>query len=241
VYVNLYHNSELNWHLEDGTGIGISQATNYPWSGDVKLTLNPAHAAEFTLYVRWPGWAPSADLQVNGQAVSTANAHRGSYLAVARTWKPGDVVSLSFPMQPVMMAANPRVADDYGRAAMQRGPLVYALEQIDQAGAALADVFIRSNGPAQAETRRDLLGGITVLKISGQAAERSVSEEPLYQPLPIAMNRPKRLITLTFIPYYAIGNREPAPMEVWVPLIRSEPAVSSAAAALGAEKHSEIR
>jgi hypothetical protein len=240
VYVTLYHNSELNWHLEDGTEIGISQVTNYPWSGDVKLTLNPAHAAEFTLYVRWPGWASSASVQVNGEAVSTVNAHRGSYLAVARTWKPGDVVSLSFPMQPVMMASNPRVTDDYGRTAMQRGPLVYALEQIDQAGAALADVFVRPNGAVQTDTRRDLLGGITVLKVSGQAAERSVSEEPLYEPLPISMSRPKRLITLTFIPYYAIANREPTPMEVWVPLARSEPVVS-AASVLGGEKHSEIR
>jgi hypothetical protein len=240
VYVTLYHNSELNWHLEDGTEIGISQVTNYPWSGDVKLTLNPAHAAEFTLYVRWPGWASSASVQVNGEAVSTVNAHRGSYLAVARTWKPGDVVSLSFPMQPVMMASNPRVTDDYGRTAMQRGPLVYALEQIDQAGAALADVFVRPNGAVQTDTRRDLLGGITVLKVSGQAAERSVSEEPLYEPLPISMSRPKRLITLTFIPYYAIANREPTPMEVWVPVARSEPVVS-AASVLGGEKHSEIR
>jgi DUF1680 family protein len=240
LYVNLYHNSELNWHLEDGTGIKIAQLTNYPWSGDVKLTLNPVHAADFTLYVRWPAWAPSAEVQVNGQTVQTASAHRGSYLAMARTWNPGDVVTLSLPMQPAPMAANPRVSDDYGRVAMQRGPLVYALEQIDQTGVALADVFVRSTSPVQTETRKDLLGGVTVLKVSGQAAERSVSEEPLYQPLSVAMTRAKRLITLTFIPYYTIGNREPTPMEVWVPLVRTEPVVSSAAV-LGAEKHSEVR
>jgi DUF1680 family protein len=240
VYVNLYHNSELNWHLEDGTGIKIAQLTNYPWSGDVKLTLNPVHAADFTLYVRWPAWAPSAEVQVNGQTVQTASAHRGSYLAMARTWNPGDVVTLSLPMQPAPMAANPRVSDDYGRVAMQRGPLVYALEQIDQTGVALADVFVRSTSPVQTETRKDLLGGVTVLKVSGQAAERSISEEPLYQPLSVAMSRAKRLITLTFIPYYTIGNREPTPMEVWVPLVRTEPVVSSTAV-LGAEKHSEVR
>ncbi len=120
-------------------------------------------------------------------------------------------------MPPTAMAANPRVTDTYGRVALQRGPLVYALEQIDQAGMALADLFIRPAAPIAVEPRRDLLGGVTVLKISGQAAERSISEEPLYQPLAATTNRAKRLVTLTFIPYYAIGNREPSPMEVWVP------------------------
>jgi len=115
------------------------------------------------------------------------------------------------------MAANPRVTDTYGRDALQRGPLVYALEQVDQGGLVLSDLFIRPSTPIAVESRRDLLGGITVLKISGQAAERSISEEPLYQPLAATANRAKRLVTLTFIPYYAIGNREPSPMEVWVP------------------------
>src|SRR5581483_2399181 len=69
VYVNLYHNSELDSHLEDGTGLKITQATNYPWSGDIKLSVNPEHNSEFTVYIRWPAWAASADIQVNGQPV----------------------------------------------------------------------------------------------------------------------------------------------------------------------------
>jgi DUF1680 family protein len=240
VYVNLYHNSELNWHLEDGNGIRITQATSYPWSGDVRLTVNPAHAEEFSLYLRWPAWAASAEVQVNGQPVVPVNAHRGSYLAVARVWNPGDVVTLNLPMQPTLMAANPRVGDDYGRTALQRGPLVYALEQTDQNGAAVADVFVKVNGVTQVENRKDLLGGVTVLKVSGQAAERTVGEEPLYQPLSVAMARPKRMITLTFIPYYAIGNREPTPMEVWVPLTRADGTPTSTVA-LGNEKYSKSR
>jgi DUF1680 family protein len=240
VYVNLYHNSELNWHLEDGNAIRITQATSYPWSGDVRLTVNPARTEEFSLYLRWPGWAASAEVQVNGQPVVPANAHRGSYLAIARVWNPGDVVTLNLPMQPTLMAANPRVGDDYGRTALQRGPLVYALEQTDQNGAAVADVFVKVNGVIQIENRKDLLGGVTVLKIPGQAAERTVGEEPLYQPLSVAMARPKRLITLTFIPYYAIGNREPTPMEVWVPLTRADGTLTSTVT-LGDEKYSKNR
>jgi uncharacterized protein len=118
------------------------------------------------------------------------------------------------------MVANPRVADDYGRTALQRGPLVYALEQIDQNGVALGDIFFRASAPVAADVRKDLLGGVTILKTPGLVAEKSLVEEPLYEPLSLAISRAKRPANLTFIPYYAIGNREPTPMEVWVPISR---------------------
>ena len=240
VYLNLYHNSELDWHLEDGTPLKVTQTTNYPWTGDVKVTVTPAHATEFTLYVRWPGWAPSVDVQVNGQAFSLANAHKGMFIPITRTWNAGDTVTLNLALQPVMMAANPRLTDDFGRVAVQRGPLVYALEQIDQNGAVLSDVFLKGNGTFTVEYRKDLLGGIAELKVGGFVAERSVGDEPLYQPYGAGASRPKRMVNLTFIPYYTIGSRETTPMQVWTPVSRSEQPVSSAGV-LGGEKHFEIR
>ncbi len=239
VYVNLYHNSELDWHLEGGVGVKIAQTTTYPWSGDIKVNVDPQKPADFTLYLRWPSWAPAAEVQVNGQPFSVAEWKPGSFVPISRTWKAGDAVTMALQMQPTPMVANPRVADTYGRLAMQRGPLVYALEQIDQNGAALGDIFVRPGTPAAAETRKDLLGGVAVLKVPGQAAEKSLGEEPLYQPLAIATSRAKRPITLMFIPYYAIGNREPTPMEVWVPISRFDAAGGSAPAV--AERHAETR
>ncbi|MBV9302517.1 MAG: glycoside hydrolase family 127 protein [Acidobacteriaceae bacterium] len=240
VYVNLYHNSELDWHLEDKTGLKITQATNYPWTGDIKLTVNPERASNFTVYLRWPAWASSADVQVNGQPFQTADLKHGSFIPITRRWSPGDTVALSLPLQPVPTVANPRVADLYGRVAMQRGPLVYALEQMDQGGVSLGDLFIRANGPASAEARKDLLGGVTTLKVSGSAAEKSLGEESLYEPLATALNRSKRPITLTFIPYYAIANREPTPIEVWVPLSRFDVSASSTSGSNGA-RHAESK
>jgi DUF1680 family protein len=143
-------------------------------------------------------------------------------------------------MQPVVTVANPRVSDEYGRVALVRGPLVYALEQIDQSGTALTDIFYRTSTLITPEIRKDLLGGITVLKVSGQAAEKPLGEEPLYEPLSAVQNRPKRPVNLLFIPYYAIGNREPTPMEVWVPISKFDGAISSASAA-NLEHHNEIR
>ena len=240
VYVNLFHSSEMDWHLEDGTGLKLSQNTTYPWTGDVHLTVNPAHATSFTLFVRWPAWASSLDVQVNGKPYPLVGSRHGSYIALARTWQPGDTVTLSMPMPAQMMVANPRVTDDYGRVAIQRGPLVYALEQSDQSGVALGDLFVKPGVLITPEIRKDFLGGVTVLKVFGQVAERSLSEEPLYQAFSSAANRAKRMTTLVFIPYYAVGNREASPMEVWVPISRGEPGITSANL-LGNEKHSEIR
>jgi DUF1680 family protein len=246
VYINLYHDSNLAWHLEDGSELNLSQATTYPWNGDVKVTVKPAKPAAFTVYLRWPGWANSADVTVNGQPVP-ALGKRGSFLAVTRTWSAGDVLTITLPMQATPMAANPRVTDDYGRVAIQRGPLVYALEQPDQAGAAVADLFFKIGSTITAENKHDLLGGITWLKVPGLAAERSLMDEPLYEPFPVVSNLAKRNVTLTFIPYYAVGNRENSAMEVWVPATRSDGskqensalngAAEAVAGATGVEKH----
>ncbi|MFL6450552.1 MAG: glycoside hydrolase family 127 protein [Bryobacteraceae bacterium] len=239
VYVNLYGGSELDWHLEDGSALKLSQSTNYPWAGEVKFVINPDIPADFTLNLRWPAWASTAEIQVNGEPVSNGSAVRGSYIPVSRRWQKGDVVTLNLPMQALAMVANPRVTDTFGRVAIQRGPLVYAAEQLDQAGIALTDLSIRPNGPSTSETRHDLLGGITTLKFSGQAAEKTTVEESLYQPLPAISSHAKRPATLTLIPFYAVGNREPSPMEVWIPISRSESPGSTNPVVPGPERRSE--
>jgi len=230
VYVNLYQASELDWHLDDGTPLKLSQTTNYPWSGDIHFTVDPAHAANFTVYLRWPEWASGMDVQVNGQPFPLPSAHRGSFIPLSRNWHAGDTISLNLPLQTVLMSANPRLTDDFGRVAVQRGPLVYALEQTDQNGIAIADVFLKASNAFSVDFRKDFLGGVAALKVSGLVAERSMGDEPLYQPFTGGGTRPKRMVTLTFIPYYAIGNRDNTPMEVWVPLSRSEPTFLSGSA-----------
>ena len=222
VYVNLYHNSEMSWKMEDGTGLRVTQATTYPWSGDVRITVDPALTEAFTVYLRWPGWASSIDVQVNGRPYTLSGLQPGSFVPVSRTWTKGDVINVVFPMQPVQIVANSRVIDDYARTSIMRGPLVYALEQIDQSGLLLGDLSVRPNGANTVETRKDLLGGVTILKISGQVSEKTSVQEPLYQPLSTSVSRPRRPATLVYVPFYTVGNREPNPMEVWVPLSRPD-------------------
>jgi DUF1680 family protein len=132
VYVHLYDHATLDWHLENGIGIKIAQKTNYPWDGDVEMSVSPAQASDFTLYMRIPGWASAAKVTVNGTAVTGVTA--GQYLPVKRQWVAGDRVRLQLDMTPQVVTANPRLQDNRGRVAVQRGPLVYCIEQLDQPG-----------------------------------------------------------------------------------------------------------
>jgi len=92
VYVHLYDNSLLDWHLENGTALKIRQKTNYPWDGATEIVVTPAQPTEFTLFVRIPGWSDSAKVAVNGKAVPGATA--GQYLPIRRKWSAGDALSL---------------------------------------------------------------------------------------------------------------------------------------------------
>ena len=221
LYLHLYDNSLLDWHLEDGTRLKVLQKTNYPWGDTASITVTPEKPSEFAFYLRIPGWSDRTQVTVNGKAISGVTA--GQYLALRRRWLPGDVVSVKFDLTTHVVEANPRVVDDYGRVAMQRGPLVYCLEQLDQPeGIALADVRMNvSQKPSSQfheEFRGDLLGGVVVLNCVGAVNDDSRSRSGLY----FRYNREtskNRTATLTLIPYYAWANRAGTPMQVWTPVV----------------------
>lgn len=223
LYVHLYDNSQLYWHLEDGTELKVTQKTKYPWDGGVDITVSPAKPADFTFYVRIPGWSNGTQVSVNGKAVSGVTA--GQYLALKRRWMPNDIVNLKFGMAPQVLEANRRVVDDFGRVAVQRGPLVYCLEQVDQpAGTVLFDVALdlRPNSPGQfhEEVKSDLLGGIVVLKHVGAAYEKASQGGELYRPYTGSTGK-DRAVELTMIPYYAWANRASTQMQVWTSVLRA--------------------
>ena len=222
IYAHLYDDSELNWHLENGVGLKVAQKTNYPWDGNVEITVTPAEASEFTFYLRIPGWAERAQVAVNAKALT--GVAPGSYLPIRRRWSPGDVIQLKIEVLPEVIEANPRVADDSGRVAIQRGPLIYCLEEIDQpGGVSLSDVAVypgrQPSQQFQTEFRKDLLGGMMVLHHTGAVYERGASEKNLY--LRYGGEARTRSVPLTFIPYYAWANRQATSMQVWNLALRS--------------------
>src|SRR5215470_12590917 len=217
IYLHLYDNSELDWHLEDGTGLKITQKTNYPWEGDIEIAVAPAKPANFTFYVRIPGWADSAQVNVNGKSVS--GARPGEYLAIQRNWSSGDKINLQMEMPTHLIQGNPKIADDTGRVAVQRGPIIYCLEEVDQpSGTSLSDVALNLSSKSaeqfQSKLESNLLGGVVVLQHTGVVYERDASENALYSRYTGKPSKTHK-VPLTFIPYYAWANRHPTSMQVW--------------------------
>jgi DUF1680 family protein len=223
LFVHLYDNSVLDWHLQDGTGLKVTQKTKYPWDGTVSISVAPAKPTDFTFYVRVPGWSNSTRVTVNGKEISGAST--GQYLAIRRNWSGGDVVELKFNMAPQVLEANRRVVEDYGRVAVQRGPIVYCLEQLDQSeGVQLFDVSFdlrqKTAGEFREEFQADLLGGIVVLKHPGALEEKSGDANGLYRTYSSKIGK-MREIELKFIPYYAWANRSATQMQVWTPSLKA--------------------
>jgi DUF1680 family protein len=217
LYIHLYHASTVDWHLADGTGLKVSQATGYPWTGAVDVSVTPATRAEFSLFLRVPAWSERTRVRVNDEA-AVGEPKAGGYFEIRRRWQTGDRVHLELDVTPRLTLANPLVRENVGRVAVERGPLVYALEQEDQPDRApLFDLSLAPSGAFEEQFRRDLLAGVLVLRHPGLQAGASLSSQPLYRRADRIAKRPGRPITLTFIPYYAWANRAPQPMLVWVP------------------------
>lgn len=219
LFVNLYGSGEAT-AVVDGKKISIEQTTRYPWDGAVKLRLSPEQAGEFALNLRIPGWvqgkplpsdlylyddAKPADwsIRVNGRK-QTLEVKNG-FASIHRAWKHGDTVALELPMPIRRVAGNPKIAATRGQVALERGPIVYAFEGLDNAGTVF-DIALPENARISAEHRKDLLGGVTVLNVSRAAkVSRTESGELASKPA-----------KLTAVPYAVWANRGLSPMTVWV-------------------------
>jgi DUF1680 family protein len=217
VWVNLYGGSVLDTRLADGTRLKLTQETDYPWDGRVKITLASVPAGPFAVKLRIPGWARGASLSVNG--VSQRNApEAGTYHEVRRNWSAGDVLDLSLPMSARLVEAHPLVEEARNQVAVQRGPLVYCLESPDlPRGVAVLDVAIPGAIELKPSFDAKLLGGVTVLLGKAGAVADAPWGKQLYRELAPAAARP---VDLRLVPYYAWANRGPSEMTVWMPLRR---------------------
>jgi DUF1680 family protein len=219
VYVHLYDNSELKWHLDSGNAVRIAQTTKYPWEGRIAMTVTAAQPEEFTVFLRIPAWSKESSATVNGKRVD--GVVPGQYLAIRRRWSGDDRVELNLDMRTQLIEANPAVADDLGSVAVQRGPIVYCIEQLDQADSKTGDFSLLAAALAGETTLRyepALLEGIVVLTHSGVVKE--VSTTALYEAAPTGAPA-VRTTSLRLIPYYAWANREPSAMRVWIPYSRA--------------------
>lgn len=187
VFVNMYIGSEATFAFR-GREITIKQETDYPWDGLSKLSLGLAKDMEATIRLRIPGWCGEHSIAVNGERVECA-VERG-YALLRRTWSDGDSIELSMNMPVEVVAADPRVKDDLGKRAVQRGPLVYCIEEVDNPGYESALLSARTEFATSFE--EGLLEGVEKINATTDGEG------------------------LVFIPYYSWDNRTPGRMKVWV-------------------------
>lgn len=209
VLVNLFVGSTYRVKALDG--VTLQQETQYPWNGRVKISVDHADGKAFALRVRIPAWCQRALVRVNGTTLDLEQNTDKGYAVVSRVWFSGDVVEIDLPMQPVRVYAHTRVREDAGKVALQRGPIVYCLEEDDN-GSDLQNLIL----PREAflETLpmdEELLQGVVQLRAKG--LREAPAGDSLY-----SFEAPKREEQLlTFVPYYAWGNRTlDREMRVWV-------------------------
>lgn len=189
----------------------ISVETSYPWSGEVKITIDNEQDTDFTYALRIPGWCRNYTLKVNGKE-EEYSIEKG-YARFTRTWKAGDVLLLQMKMPVELIGANPRVREDVGKAAAMRGPLVYCLEEADN-GDQLQRLYIKENARFTVTEEPGLLGGVVTIQGDGKRlSEDGWNDHVLYQPLGEQRFEDRKL---KFIPYYTWANRGKGEMIVWV-------------------------
>ena len=233
LFVNLFIGGTAQVPLA-GQTMTVTQQTDYPWDGRIKLTLVPEREATFALKLRIPGWAQGEPLpgclyryadqdkerwtiRLNGKRQRLQKLENG-YAVIARVWKAGDVIDLELPMAVRRVVARDEVKADRNRFAVVRGPLVYCAEGADNEGKVLdkvpgADVRFKT------QERRDLFGGIIAIKIIPVAAvyDRRADDANTKK---IGGGTPplqKQGDALTLIPYCLWENRGPNEMQVWFP------------------------
>lgn len=208
-YVNLFVGSGAAVPLSGGE-VRLRQSTRYPWDGDVRIEVQVDSPREFELRVRIPGWArerpvPSdlyryVDRAAAPPRIVVGGASAGfdlteGFAVIRRTWQSGDVVQVSLPMPVRRVAAHEAVEENRGHVAIQRGPLVFAVEGVDHGGN-VTDLSLRAAAELRAAFEPDLLGGMTV--VHGTARRGSAD------------------VPLRAIPYFAWANRGTGPMTVWL-------------------------
>lgn len=203
-----------------GGADGVSGASNA--RGARGASGGSGAAAAFTLALRVPGWFQSGQptLRVNGRPAGYRVEN--GYALVERTWSDGDVAEWELPMETKLIAARPEIRADAGKVAIQRGPLVYCLEEADNF-APLASAAVKADAAAISERfDAELLGGCVVVELDGTATGREAwpdddGDGGAGAGLPYAPYRPlAKPARLKAVPYYLWGNRKPGEMSVWI-------------------------
>lgn len=212
IAIHLYGGTTTTIDL-GGRKVRIEETSDYPWSGAIRIGVEPDTAGDFTVKLRIPGWAREATLSVNGETVDVAGGLSDGYVSVLRSWSPGDVIALDLSMPVERIYAHPNVRMDIGRTCLKRGPLVYCAEEVDNPSVGVERIRLPRKSKTESVDRPDIFDGITTIVADAEMARTEDWDGNLYRPTP-PVDEPA---TWTAVPYYAWSNRGPGRMVVWIP------------------------
>jgi len=224
LFINLYIGNKANINMDFGE-INISQTTNYPWDGNVKINIEPEIKSKFTVSLRIPGWAQNkpvpSDLyhymnrsdqkpiiKINNKEIKYSISN--GYAKINRQWEKEDVIEIEFPMLARKVIANEKVKEDIGKYSIERGPIVYCAEWVDNGGK-VRNLLLDKNADFTHEYKENLINSVVILK--GISKSLSIDKSGNS-----TIEKEQNFIA---IPYYAWAHRGNGEMAVWFPYEKS--------------------
>lgn len=221
LYVNLFVSSKATIILEKKQKIEISQSSNYPWDGKIEFTINPTRKSQFSVRLRIPGWAinrpvPSDlytylnskndkyKISINGKKILTFE--EDGYVVIDRVWKKGDKINFDIPMNINRVIANGKVVADRGQVALERGPILFCLESVDNSFE-LNRMIIPDVKELRFVHDKSIFSGTYTIQGEGNVIKPTADQ----------LSLENEIVTFKAIPYNVWDNREPAKMRVWLP------------------------
>jgi DUF1680 family protein len=217
VQIHQYAPADIECAITNVLNVKLNLMTEYPWQGLIKLQVVESANSPWVLSLRMPEWCQNPKLSVNGKTVRDLRQEKG-YLILEREWHAEDIIELELPMDAMLVASSPRIDSTRGCLAIQRGPIVYCVEDRDQeVRRQLLDVEIDKDQPLFTRWDNNLLDGVMVVEAAVQFIDSESWHGHLYQsePIPVPVN--PQSTRLVAIPYYAWGNRGIGGMRVWIP------------------------
>ncbi len=224
LFINLYIGNKANINMNSGEII-ISQSTNYPWDGNVKINIEPESKSKFTISLRIPGWAQNkpvpSDLYyymntfdqkpvIKINSKETKYTVNKGYAKINRRWEKGDIIEINFPMPVRKVIANEKVEEDNGKFSIERGPIVYCAEWVDNGGK-VRNLLLDKDADFTYEYKENLIDGVNILEgtskslIIDKSGNSTIEKEQNF----------------VAIPYYAWAHRGSGEMTVWFPYEKS--------------------
>jgi uncharacterized protein len=217
IQIHHFAPADIECELTKGLWIKLNITTEYPWQGNIKFRVVETGNLPWVLSIRNPEWSQTPRVSINGKTLGDLNQEKG-YLLLEREWQVDDIVELELKMETMLVASNPRIDATRGCLAIQRGPLVYCLEDQDQGiKGRLLDVEIDQGQSLLTRWESDLLDGVMLVEAYGQFIDSEAWRGYLYQPATSALPGKSSSTRLVAIPYYAWGNRGIGGMRVWIP------------------------